>query len=181
MPSCPLFWLPWLELERSETLQEGSQRSIGGLKGECMSVTRSQPNWTLTGHSGAAPETSFPTTINRTQSYGIYYGRMGSHPSNWVPDTCRIYAKALWSCSGGSWWPNALLRPFMLVFPLFWQFPVCLHLIYDCTFYFTFHPLTLCNLMLLYSHCVTACSALQRRTRECECPQYCIRAPLMGF
>jgi hypothetical protein len=33
-----------------------------------------------------------------------------SHPSNRVPDTCRIYTKVPWSCSGGLWWLNALLR-----------------------------------------------------------------------
>ena len=61
-------------------------------------------------------ETAFSTTINKNQNYGISHGRMVSHPSN------RIYAKVHWSCSGGLWWPNALLRHFM--FPLFWQLPV---------------------------------------------------------
>ena len=53
--------------------------------------------------------------------------RMVSHPSNRVPDTCRIYSKEHWSCSGGSggsWEPNTLLIHFMLMFPLFWQLPV---------------------------------------------------------
>ena len=36
MPSYPLFWLPWLEEEISVYLKEGSQRSMGVLKG-CVS------------------------------------------------------------------------------------------------------------------------------------------------
>jgi hypothetical protein len=58
-----------------------------------ISVTRSQPNWTLMGDSGAAPEAPFSTTINKTPNYWISHGRMVSHPSNRVPDTCRIYSK----------------------------------------------------------------------------------------
>ena len=75
------------------------------------------------GDFGVAPETAFFTIINKTPNYGIYHGRMKLHPSNRVPDTCRIYAKVYWNCSGLRW-PNALLRHFMLVFPLFWQFPL---------------------------------------------------------
>jgi hypothetical protein len=33
-----IIWLPWLEEEISVTLKEGSQRSIGGLKRECVCV-----------------------------------------------------------------------------------------------------------------------------------------------
>ena len=40
-----------------------------------------------------------------------------------LQQSSRIYAKVHWSCSG-SWWPNALLRHFMLVFPLLWWLPV---------------------------------------------------------
>ena len=83
-----------------------------------VSVTRSQPNWTLMGDSGATPETVFSTIINKTTNYGISHGRMMSHPSDRIPDTCRIYARVHWRRSG-SWWPNALLRHFMLVFPWF--------------------------------------------------------------
>ena len=74
------------------------------------------------GYSGAAPETAFSNTINKTLNYGISCGRMVSHLSNRVPDTCRIYVKEHWSCSC-SCWPNNQLRHFMLVFPLFWQLP----------------------------------------------------------
>jgi hypothetical protein len=63
-----------------------------------------------------------PTT---TPNDGISCGRIVLHPSNRVPDTCRIYAKANWCCSGGSRWPNTLLIQFMLTFPLIWQLPVC--------------------------------------------------------
>ena len=38
MPSCPLSWLPWLEENMSVTLKEGTQRSLGGLKGVCVCV-----------------------------------------------------------------------------------------------------------------------------------------------
>jgi hypothetical protein len=74
------------------TLKEGSQISIGGLHDVCMcvSVTRSQPNSTLMGESGAA----FSTTINKTPNDGISGGRMVSDPSYRVPETCRIYANA---------------------------------------------------------------------------------------
>ena len=78
-----------------------------------VSVTRSQPNWTIMGDSEAAPETEFSTTINKTPNDGIYCGRIASHSSNRVLDTCRIYAKVYWSCSGGSWWPNALLKHYV--------------------------------------------------------------------
>ena len=52
---------------------------------------------------------------------------MVSHPSSRVPDTCRIYAKVHWSCSG-SWGSNTLLRHFMLVIPLVWQFHVNIYI-----------------------------------------------------
>ena len=38
MPSCLLFWLPWLEEEMSVTLKERSQMTIEGLKGVCVCV-----------------------------------------------------------------------------------------------------------------------------------------------
>jgi hypothetical protein len=88
-----------------------------------VSVTRSQPNWTHMGDSGVVPETVFSTTINNTPNYGISRGRTVSLLSNRIADPCRIYAKMHWSCSG-LFWPNAILRHFMLVFPLFWQLPV---------------------------------------------------------
>jgi hypothetical protein len=50
------------------------------------------------GDSGVLPETAFSKT-KKTTNYGISHGRMGSHPSNRVPDTCRINAKAHLSCS----------------------------------------------------------------------------------
>jgi hypothetical protein len=43
--------------------------------------------------TGAASEEPFSTTINKTPNDGISCGRIVSHPSNRVPDTCRIYAK----------------------------------------------------------------------------------------
>ena len=43
-----------------------------------VSVTRSQLNWTLVEYSGAAPETAFSTTINKTPNDGISQGRMAS-------------------------------------------------------------------------------------------------------
>ena len=48
----------------------------------CVSVTRSQPNWTLTGDSGVVPETAFSTTINKTPNYGLSCERMVAHPSS---------------------------------------------------------------------------------------------------
>jgi hypothetical protein len=48
---------------------------------------------TLLGNYGDAPKTTFSTTINKTPNDGISCGRMVLHPSNRVPDTCRIYAK----------------------------------------------------------------------------------------
>jgi hypothetical protein len=42
----------------------------------CVSFTRSQPNWTLTGDSGAEPETAFSTTTNKTLNYGISHEKM---------------------------------------------------------------------------------------------------------
>ena len=63
-----------------------------------VSVTRFQPIWTLMGDSRAAPETVLSATIRtQTPNDGISHGRMVSHPSNRVPDTCRIYANAHWS------------------------------------------------------------------------------------
>ena len=44
------------------------------------------------GSSGAAPETVFYTTINKTPNDGISRGRMLSHSSNIPPDICTIYA-----------------------------------------------------------------------------------------
>jgi hypothetical protein len=46
------------------------------------------------GDSGGVPKREFSTTINKTPNDGISHGRLMSHPSNKVPDTCRIYAKA---------------------------------------------------------------------------------------
>ena len=43
-----------------------------------VSVTRSQPNWTLMGDSGATPERLFSTTINKTPNYQI------SHEAVWL-------------------------------------------------------------------------------------------------
>ena len=80
------------------------------------------------GDSGAAPETAFSITINKTPHYDISCGRMVSYLSNRVPDTCRIYAKVHWNWSD-SWCPPPL-RHFMLVFPLFWQLPVAQYLYY---------------------------------------------------
>lgn len=40
------------------------------------------------------------------------------YPSGRYPETCRINAKVHRSCSGSSWWPNTLLRNFILGFPL---------------------------------------------------------------
>ena len=86
----------------------------------CVSVTRSQPYGTLMGDSGVVAKTVFSTTINKTPNDGISRGRIVLHPSNRVPDHCRIYTKVDWSCSGGLW-SNALLKHFMLVFPLYCQ------------------------------------------------------------
>ena len=77
------------------TLKEGSQRSIGVFKGVSVSqVTRSQPKLKGMGGSGVVPETVFSIAINKTPNYGTSCEIMVSHPSNGVPDTCRIYAKA---------------------------------------------------------------------------------------
>ncbi len=46
------------------------------------------------------------------------FWKNGVNSSSRIPETCRINAKAYWSCSGGTWWPNTLQRHFMLVFPL---------------------------------------------------------------
>jgi hypothetical protein len=54
----------------------------------------------------------FSTTNNKTQNDDISCGRMVSHPSNRVPDTCRIYAMVHWSCSC-PWWPNTLWRHYV--------------------------------------------------------------------
>ena len=83
-----------------------------------VSVTRSQPNWTPVGAWNSV-------FINKTLTCEIIHGRMVSLPSNSVPDTCRIYAKVHWSCSG-LWWPNTLLRHFMLIFNTkeMWQLPI---------------------------------------------------------
>jgi hypothetical protein len=93
------------------------------------------------GDSGAVPETTFSTTINKTPNDGISPGRMVSHPSNRVPDTCRIYAymhlhlhlhlshladaliQSDLQIYTEAALANALLRHIMLVFPLFWQLP----------------------------------------------------------
>ena len=125
VPSCPLLWLPCLEEEISVNLKEGSQTSIGGLKGVCVSITRSQPSWTLMGDSGAVPETAFSTTINKTKNYGNFSWKAGVHPSIRVPDTCRIYAKVHWSCSGS----RRPIKTLCVSFFFFWQLPVYLHYI----------------------------------------------------
>ena len=78
-------WIVWLAWKRCKP------------RVMAFSVTRSQPNKTLKGNSVALPETAFSTTINKTPNDGISRGRMVSHPSNKVSDTCRIYAKVLWS------------------------------------------------------------------------------------
>ena len=54
-----------------------------------ISVTRSQPSWTLMGDSGAGPETAFSTAIIKTLNYWISHGRMVLRPNS-VPDTCGI-------------------------------------------------------------------------------------------
>ena len=54
-------------------------------------------------------ETAFYSTINKTPIMTFPIEKKVSHPSNRVPDTCRIYAKTHCSPSG-SWWPNGLLR-----------------------------------------------------------------------
>ena len=66
--------------------------------------------WTLTGDSGAAPETEFSTTINKTPNDGISHGRSVSYPSNRVPNTGTLL-ESMPRCDGhcsGAWWPNAL-------------------------------------------------------------------------
>ena len=69
----PLFWLPWQCPHRmtiSPSTGSGHWKIWWAWK-QCkpyamaISVTRSQPNWTLMGDSGAAPETAFSTTINK--------------------------------------------------------------------------------------------------------------------
>ena len=123
----PLFWISWLCPHRMTMVIEWFDEHENDVM--VVLVTRSQLNWILMGDSGAAPETVFSTTINQTPNYGILHVRMVLHPSNRVPDNCSIYAMVHWSCSG-LWWPNALLRHFMLVFPLFCQIPCMLHCMY---------------------------------------------------
>ena len=100
------------------TPSTGHEWSLNGLMSMktiyamAISVTRSQPNWPLMGYSVASPGTAFSTTINKTQNHGISCGGMVSHPSNRFPDTCRIYVKGHWNCSG-SRWLNALLRHYV--------------------------------------------------------------------
>ena len=140
----PLFWLPWLcphPQGRSGDVMVWWAWKRCKWYTIAISVTRSQPNRTLMGDSGAVPETVFSTTINKTPNYGISHGRMVSHPSNRDPDTCRIYAKVDWSFSGSLCWPNALLRHAMLVFPSLWMLQ-CLQKV--------FIPLDLFHILLCY-------------------------------
>jgi hypothetical protein len=64
------------------------------------SDTTSQPNWRLMGDSGAAPETVFPPPSAKHQLMEFLFEELCCHPSNRVPDTCRISVKVHWSCSG---------------------------------------------------------------------------------
>ena len=93
--------ITWATMARRRDLIEGGfskeHRGFRVCVFVCVSVTRSQPNWTLMGDSGVAPETAFSTTINKPPNHGMSRGRMVSHPTNRVPDTCRIYAKVHWS------------------------------------------------------------------------------------
>jgi hypothetical protein len=51
------------------------------------------------GDSGAKPETVFSTTINKTPIDGMSCGRIVSHPSNRVPDTCKKKKKKMPTCT----------------------------------------------------------------------------------
>ncbi len=55
---------------------------------------------------------------HQNTKWGNIFWTNGVHPSSRLPETCRIKAKAHWSCSGSTWWPITLLRHFMSVFPL---------------------------------------------------------------
>ena len=97
----PLFWLPWLCPYRMamppSPRQEWSLNGLMSMKTHAMAISanRSQPNWTLSEDSGAAPETAFYTTINKTQNYGISCGRMKLHSSDRGKYTCQGALKRL--------------------------------------------------------------------------------------
>ncbi len=76
-------------------------------------VTKSQPNWTPRFWTDVLDSTLHHHHQNT--KWGNVFWMNAVHPSSrdW-----RINAKAHWCCSGGTWWPNTLLRHFMLVFPL---------------------------------------------------------------
>ncbi len=56
-------------------------------------VTRSQPN---------VLDSALHHHHQNTK-WGNIFWKSGIHSSSRVPETCRINAKALWSCSGGTW------------------------------------------------------------------------------
>ena len=101
--------------------ERGVSKKHMGFKG-CVfvSVTRSQPNWTLMGNAGAVPETAFSTTINKTPNYRNYCDRIVLHPPNFqtLVESMPRRIEAVLGPRGG---PTPYLRHFRLVFPLFWQ------------------------------------------------------------
>ena len=91
-----------------------------------VSVNRSQPNWILMGDSGVAMGQRFPPPSTKHQMMEILVEEWCRIPPIEFQTLVESMPKVLWSRSG-LWWPNALLKHFMLVFPLFWQLPVSCH------------------------------------------------------
>lgn len=73
------------------------------------------------------------TTIIKTPSEEKSFGRILSHPSITMTQTCIVNAKADWRFFGSLWWPDTLQRHVMLLFPLICYLPAFLHLQYDVT------------------------------------------------
>ena len=90
---------------------------------KAVSVIKTQPNWTLMGDSGAAPETAFSSTIiNKTLNYGIVveeWCHIFPIEFQTIVESMPRYIDAVMAHGG----PH-LLGSFMLAFPLLWQLPV---------------------------------------------------------
>lgn len=62
-----------------------------------LTFTKSQPSWTPMG-----PTCKRALSLSQTQVTSFWEN--GVHPSRTVPETCRLYAKVHWNCSGDLCW-----------------------------------------------------------------------------
>jgi len=96
-------WMVWSKCEWCESYSVA------------FTVTRSQPSWTPMEDFGlTCSPLSRPPSKHQMREYLLEEQCSSLQSSS---ETCRINAKAHWSCSVGTLWPNTFLWHFMLVFP----------------------------------------------------------------